>query len=108
MESDGTGLHERLQAALGDAYALERELGGGGMARVFVARDARLGRRVVVKVLAPELAEGLSAERFERDVERTIKGSAITRHGSADNPAYLIEQEDGDSVLKLGSELKEA
>ena len=47
---------------------LERELGGGGMARVFVAEETALGRRVVVKVLAPELAEGLSADRFEREV----------------------------------------
>ena len=51
-------LHEQLQSALGSAYALERELGGGGMARVFVAEETRLGRRVVVKVLAPELAAG--------------------------------------------------
>jgi serine/threonine-protein kinase len=61
-------LRERLQAALGTAYALEREFGGGGMARVFLAHDARLGRQVVVKVLAPELAAGLSARRFEREI----------------------------------------
>ncbi|WP_234026235.1 hypervirulence associated TUDOR domain-containing protein [Qipengyuania thermophila] len=50
-------------------------------------------------------AEGKIVERFERDVSRTIKGSKITRHGSKDNPAYLIKQDDGDRVLKLGSEL---
>jgi serine/threonine-protein kinase len=61
-------LRDRLQATLGGGYTLERELGGGGMSRVFVAEDERLGRRVVVKVLAPELTEGLSAERFEREV----------------------------------------
>jgi serine/threonine-protein kinase len=61
-------LRDRLQSSLGDAYTIERELGGGGMSRVFVAEDATLGRRVVVKVLAPELAEGLSAERFAREV----------------------------------------
>lgn len=53
-------------------------------------------------------ASGKVKERFERDVTRTLKGSEITRNGTADNPAYLIEQEDGDEVLKLGSELKEA
>ena len=52
-------------------------------------------------------AFGKIEERFERDVERTIKGSKITRHGSAENPAYLIKQDDGDQVLKLGSELSE-
>jgi hypothetical protein len=61
-------LHERLQSALGTAYALERELGGGGMARVSVATDARLGWRVAVKVLHPDLAAGVSAARFEREV----------------------------------------
>jgi hypothetical protein len=50
--------------------------------------------------------KGKIAERFERDVTRTLKGSEVTRHGSTDNPAYLIEQDDGDQVLKLGSELE--
>tara|TARA_R110002072_G_scaffold9518_33_gene46094 strand:+ start:3955 stop:4185 length:231 start_codon:yes stop_codon:yes gene_type:complete len=45
-------------------------------------------------------------ERFERDVTRTLKGSEITRNGDSDNPAYLIVQDDGDKVLKLGSELQ--
>ena len=61
-------LRDRLQSSLGAAYALERELGGGGMARVFVATDTALAREVVVKVLSPELAEGLSAERFTREI----------------------------------------
>jgi serine/threonine-protein kinase len=61
-------LRDRLQSSLGAAYTLERELGGGGMSRVFVAREEALGRDVVVKVLAPDLAEGLSAERFAREV----------------------------------------
>ncbi len=50
-------------------------------------------------------AEGKIAERFERRVERTIKGSRIVRNGSENDPAYLVEQSDGDEVLKLGSEL---
>jgi serine/threonine-protein kinase len=62
-------LRERLQVALGSTYALERELGGGGMARVFVATETALGRRVVVKVLPPELAHAVSAERFRREVQ---------------------------------------
>ena len=61
-------LRSQLQASLGAAYTLERELGGGGMSRVFVAEELRFGRKVVVKVLAPELAEALSAERFGREI----------------------------------------
>ena len=61
-------LRDRLQSSLGAAYTLERELGGGGMARVFVATDPALGRQVAVKVLSPETAEGMSAERFTREI----------------------------------------
>ena len=60
-------LRATLESSLGDRYTLERELGGGGMARVFLARDNSLGRRVVIKVLLPELAADLSARRFERE-----------------------------------------
>jgi eukaryotic-like serine/threonine-protein kinase len=58
----------RLQAALGGRYVLDRELGGGGMSRVFVAEETTLGRRVVVKVLAPSLAAELDTERFQREI----------------------------------------
>ncbi len=61
-------LRETLQASLGQAYTLTSELGGGGMSRVFVARDEALGRDVVVKVLSSEVAEGLSVERFQREI----------------------------------------
>jgi len=61
-------LRDRIQAALGASYTLERELGGGGMSRVWVATETALGRQVVVKVIAPELTEGLSLERFTREV----------------------------------------
>jgi eukaryotic-like serine/threonine-protein kinase len=55
--------------ALGDAYTIERELGGGGMSRVFVATDRALERKVVVKLLSTEVAQGLSAERFAREIK---------------------------------------
>jgi serine/threonine-protein kinase len=61
-------LREHLQTTLGSAYTIERELGGGGMSRVFVATETALGRRVVVKVLPPELSGELSAERFKREI----------------------------------------
>ncbi len=62
-------LRDQLQATLTGSYTLERELGGGGMSRVFVAEELRLRRKVVVKVLSPELAEGISVERFEREIQ---------------------------------------
>jgi serine/threonine-protein kinase len=62
------GSPERLQAALHDAYIIERELGGGGMSRTFVAREVSLDRRVVIKVLPPDLAATVSHERFRREI----------------------------------------
>jgi tRNA A-37 threonylcarbamoyl transferase component Bud32/TolB-like protein/tetratricopeptide (TPR) repeat protein len=61
-------LRDQLQSALGTAYTLERELHGGGMSRVFVAEDETLGRKVVVKVSAPELANSVNVERFKREI----------------------------------------
>src|SRR5688572_30732822 len=66
-------LRERLQATLGDAYTLERELGGGGMSRVFVADETALGRKVVVKVLPPDLAAGVSVDRFKREIQMAAR-----------------------------------
>ncbi len=57
-----------LLAALADRYRIERELGGGGMSRVWVATEIALDRKVVIKVIAAALTEGLSAERFAREV----------------------------------------
>ena len=50
--------------------------------------------------------KGQIKERFEKEVTRKLQGSEITKKGGDDDPAYLIEQEDGDQVLKLGSELE--
>lgn len=65
----GTDLRDHLQSSLGGSYMLERELGSGGMSRVFVANDASLERQVVIKVLHPDLAEGLNLERFRREIK---------------------------------------
>jgi hypothetical protein len=51
-------------------------------------------------------AHGTVEERFERRVQRTLKGTKVVRVGTKENPAYLIRQEDGDRVLKRGSELE--
>ena len=62
-------LRDQLQSTLGSAYTIERELGGGGMSRVYVARENALGRAVVIKVLPPELSGVMSAERFRREIQ---------------------------------------
>ena len=62
------GLQAEVQAALAEQFTLERELPRGGMSRVFVATENALRRHVVIKILAPELAASLSAERFKREI----------------------------------------
>src|SRR5215211_4362689 len=64
-----TDLRDELQKTLGSAYTLERELGGGGMSRVFLAEETALGRKVVVKVLTPELSAGVNVDRFNREIQ---------------------------------------
>jgi serine/threonine-protein kinase len=60
---------DALEAALTPSYALGRELGGGGMSRVFLAEERALGRTVVVKVLPPDLAAGINRDRFRREIQ---------------------------------------
>jgi eukaryotic-like serine/threonine-protein kinase len=61
-------LRDELQTTLGTSYTISRELGGGGMSRVLVARDTALRRDVVIKVLPPELVAGVNVERFRREI----------------------------------------
>jgi serine/threonine protein kinase len=58
----------QLNASLADRYAVEREIGRGGMAIVYLARDARHGRHVALKVLRPDIAQAIGAERFLREI----------------------------------------
>jgi serine/threonine protein kinase/tetratricopeptide (TPR) repeat protein len=60
---------DQLQESLGTTFTIQRELGGGGMSRVFLARDESLGRDIVIKVLPPELAAEMSTERFTREIK---------------------------------------
>jgi serine/threonine protein kinase len=64
-----TELLDRVQGALGDAYRVEAELPSGGMSRIFLATEASLNRRVVVKGLPPEMTSEVSAARFRQEVE---------------------------------------
>jgi tRNA A-37 threonylcarbamoyl transferase component Bud32/TolB-like protein len=99
-----TDLREQLQIALGAAYTIERELGGGGMSRVFVATENALGRHVVIKVLAPELAAAVSAERFAREVKLAASLQhpqivpVLTAGAAGDIPYYTMPLVDGESL----------
>src|SRR5688572_10047161 len=67
VRTPASELQDQLQTTLGSSYEIERELTGGGMSRVFVANETSLGRRVVVKVLPPEL-RGVNLDRFRREI----------------------------------------
>jgi serine/threonine protein kinase len=68
-----TEFRDRLQSTLTGAYRVERELGGGGMSRVFLAEERALNRRVVVKVLSPDLAAGVNFDRFKQEILLTAQ-----------------------------------
>ena len=58
-----------LESVLGTAYRIERELGGGGMSHVYLAEETALGRRMVIKVLPPDTAASVNADRFRREIQ---------------------------------------
>ncbi len=83
---------EGLRAALSDRYAIERELGRGGMATVYLARDLRHDRPVALKLLHPDLAATLGPERFHREIKlaaRLQHPHILTVHDSGDNDGRL-------------------
>ncbi|HEX4599853.1 MAG TPA: serine/threonine-protein kinase [Gemmatimonadales bacterium] len=90
-----SGLLESLRAALADRYAVERELGRGGMATVFLAEDLKHRRAVAIKVLHGELAAALGAERFLREIEIAARLQhphilALYDSGSAGGLLYYV------------------
>ncbi|MEA3247583.1 MAG: protein kinase [Gemmatimonadota bacterium] len=97
-------LRTRLQSLLAADYALERELGGGGMSRVFVATEKKLGRRVVIKILSPELAATLSTSRFQREIQLAASLQQanivpVLAAGEADGmPWYTMPYVEGESL----------
>ena len=99
-----TNLRDQLQATLSGSYTLERELGGGGMSKVFVAEELRLKRKVVVKVLSPELAQGISIERFEREIQTVAAlqhANIVPVHTAGDTnglPFYTMPFVEGESL----------
>ena len=86
-------LKDALQAALGSTYTLERELGRGGMATVFLAIDVKHKRRVALKVLHPDLATALGPERFRREIELAAQlqhPHILSVHDSGETPTGLL------------------
>jgi serine/threonine-protein kinase len=82
----------RLQSGIGDRYSLEKELGRGGMATVYLARDLRHGRAVAVKVLQPELAHAIGPERFLQEIEiaaRLSHPNILPLHDSGESDGLL-------------------
>ncbi len=97
-------LRDRLGTLLSGSYSIERELSGGAMARVFVAEEVALGRKVVIKVLSPEMAEGLSATRFVREIKLAARLQQanivpVLRTGELDGlPFYTMPFVTGESL----------
>ncbi|MGD2153614.1 MAG: serine/threonine-protein kinase, partial [Gemmatimonadales bacterium] len=86
---------DRLRSALADRYALQDELGSGGMAVVYLAGDLRHDRQVAVKVLRPELAAAMGADRFLREIKLTAKLNhphilPLLDSGEADGFLYYV------------------
>ena len=73
-----TDLRAQLQEGLGGSYTLERELGRGAMATLYLAQDLRHDRPVALKVLLPELASTLGPERFQREIRLAASCSIRT------------------------------
>src|SRR5216110_1385185 len=88
-------LSERVRASLAGRYTIERELGRGGMATVYLARDVKHDRPVALKVLRPELAAVLGAERFLREIRLTAQLQhphilTLIDSGEADGCLYYV------------------
>ncbi len=104
-------LLDRLKTAVGDTYRIEKELGGGGMSRVFLAEEIELARRVVIKVLPPDMAAGVNKERFHREIQLAARlqhphvVSLLTAGAEGDLLYYVMPYIEGESLrAKLSRE----
>jgi len=102
---------ERLQDTLAQRYRFENELGGGGMSRVFLAEEIQLGRKVVIKVLPPEMSADVNKERFQREIKLAASLQhphivpLLTAGSEHDLLYYVMPYIDGESLRgKLGRE----
>jgi len=92
---DPSDLLERLKGTLGDQYFVESEVGRGGMATVFLARDVKHDRQVAIKVLHPEIAATLGSERFLREIQIAARLEhphilTLIDSGEADGLPYFV------------------
>ena len=100
-------LLERLKVALADRYLIERELGSGGMATVYLAEDLKHHRKVAIKVMRPELAAILGGDRFLREVSIAAKLNhphilALYDSGQAEEFLYYVMPHvEGESLRHL-------
>ncbi len=96
----------RLNAALEGRYTIERELGEGGMATVYLAEDVRHRRKVALKVLRPDLAATLGTERFLREIEiaaNLTHPHTLPLHDSGEADGFLFYVDGvGDTALAVG------
>ena len=99
-----TDILARLTTSLADRYVIERELGAGGMATVYLAHDVRHDRRVALKVLRPELAATLGPDRFPREIRIVAKlqhPHVLPLHDSGETAGflyYVMPYVDGESL----------
>ncbi|MEO5510087.1 MAG: serine/threonine-protein kinase, partial [Longimicrobiales bacterium] len=97
-------LRDHLESALGQTYSIDRELLGGGMARVFLAEERTLKRPVVIKVLSPEMAVEVSADRFAREVQLAARLQhanivpLLTAGDAGGIPFYTMPYVEGESL----------
>ena len=94
----------RLAEAVGRGFRIERELGGGGMSRVFLAEDVALARKVVIKVLPPEMAAAVNQDRFRREIQLAARLQhphvvpLLSANASGDLLWYVMPYIEGESL----------
>ena len=97
-------LQDQIAKALSGSYLVERELGGGGMSRLFLARDLVLERPVAIKVLPPEFAAGVGTERFKREIVLAAQLQhanivpLLTAGEAAGHPYFIMPYIEGESL----------
>ena len=100
---------DMLRGSLADRYHIERELGEGGMATVYLAHDVRHGRHVAIKVIRPEVAETLGTERFLSEIKLTaslqhphiltlLDSGVVDSDGSRERPFYVMPYITGETL----------